>query len=69
LDFSLVANKNLSKIIPSSSLVLQPDEVRQKGLKLFHLCHSQKKRNPKPKSFFRCRHEDLPSLKKVCTAL
>jgi len=43
LDFSLVCNKNLSEILPSSSLSPGPDEVSQKSLKLFHLWrHSQK---------------------------
>jgi len=37
LDFSLVPNKNLSKILPSSGLGPWPDEVGQKGLKLLHL--------------------------------
>jgi len=48
LDFNLVSNKNLSEILPSSSLGLGPDEVGQKGLKQLYLWHhSQKKRNPK----------------------
>jgi len=37
--FSLVSNKNLSEILPSSSLGLRPDEVGQKGLKQLHLWH------------------------------
>jgi len=46
----------------SSDLGLGPDEVGQKGLKQLHLwCHS--------KFFFHCRHEDLPNLLRVWTAL
>jgi len=37
LDFSLVSNKNLSEILPSSTLAPGPDEVGQKGFKLQHL--------------------------------
>jgi len=36
-DFSLVSNKSLSKILPSSSLGPGPDEVGKRGLKVFHL--------------------------------
>jgi len=36
-DSSLVFNKNLSKILPSSTLGLGLDEVGQKGLKLLDL--------------------------------
>ena len=47
-DFSLVSKKNLSEILPSSSLDLGPDEVGQKGLKQLNLWHhSQKKNNTK----------------------
>jgi len=35
------------------------DEVGQKGLIMTSL--TTKKRNPKPKLFFNCRHEDLPT--------
>jgi len=52
-DFSLAFDKNLSEILPSSSLGLGPDEVGQKGLKQLHLRdYSQKIWNPKPKFFF-----------------
>jgi len=36
-DFSLVSNKNLSEILPSSGFSQGTDEVGQKGLKLLHL--------------------------------
>ena len=39
LDLSLVSNKNLSEMLPSSSLGLGPDEVGQNGLKQLHLQH------------------------------
>jgi len=46
-DFSLVSNKSLSKILPSSSLGPGPDEVGKRGLKVFHLWrHLQKNHNP-----------------------
>jgi len=43
LDSSLVANKNLSEMLPSSSLGVGPDEVGQKGVMLLH---SQKIQKP-----------------------
>jgi len=36
-DCSLVSNKNLSEMLPSSGMGLGPDEVGQKGLKQLHL--------------------------------
>jgi len=48
----------LSKILSSSGLGLEPDEVGQKGLKLPHL-----------KILFHCRLEGLPSLLRVQAAL
>ena len=56
-DLSLVSNKNLSEILPSSGLGL--DEVGQKGLNLLHLCHSQKNDTQNQKIFFHCRCKDL----------
>jgi len=50
-DFDLFSNKNVNKILPSSSLGLGPDEVGQKGLKQLHLWHYSQK-NPKPIFFF-----------------
>ena len=48
LDFTLVSNKNLSEILPSSGLGPGPDEVGEKHLKLLHLWrHSQKVQNQK----------------------
>ena len=45
-DFSLVSDKNLSEILPSSGLGLEPDEVSQKDLKQLNLWrHSQKTQN------------------------
>jgi len=43
LDFSLVSNKNLSEILPSSGLGLGPDEVGQKGWKRLHLWRRSQK--------------------------
>jgi len=37
LDFSLVSNETLSKILPSSGLDPGLDEMGQKGLKRLHL--------------------------------
>jgi len=37
MDFILVSNENLSKILPSSGLGPGLDKVGQKGLKLLHL--------------------------------
>jgi len=52
-DFSLVSNKNLSEILPSSGLGLGPDKVGQKDLKQLHLrCHSQKNETQNQKNFF-----------------
>ena len=34
LDFSLVSSKNLSKILPSSGLGLEPDKVGHEGLRV-----------------------------------
>jgi len=68
LDFSLVSNKNLSEILPSSGLGLGPDKVGQKDLKQPHLqCHSQKTQSQR--IFFHCRCEDLLNLLRVWTAL
>jgi len=44
-DFSLVSNKNLNEILPSSGLGLGPDEV---GLKQLHL----RRHSKKPKTIF-----------------
>jgi len=67
-DFSLISNKNLSKILPSNDSGLGPDEVGQKGLKQLHLWrHSQKPWNQK--FFFHCRHKDMPNFLRVWTAL
>jgi len=38
-DFSLLSNKDLSKLLLSSGLGLGQDEVGQKDLKLVHLRH------------------------------
>jgi len=49
LDFSLLSNKNLSEILPSSGLGSGPNEVDSKDRKLVHLWrHSQKIWKPKP---------------------
>jgi len=46
LDFTLVSNKNVSEILPSSGLGPGPDVVAKKHLKLLHLWrHSQKVQN------------------------
>jgi len=69
MDFSLVTNRNLSKILPFSSLGSVSDEVDQSGLKVLHFwCHSPKIGNPKPKIFLHCWLDDLPSLLRVWTA-
>ena len=51
LDLSLLSNKSLSNIIPSSTLGPELDEVGQRGL-VHWWHHSQKIWNPKPKNFF-----------------
>ena len=48
LDFTLVSDKNLSEILPSSGLGPGPDELGKKHLKLLHLWrHSQEVQNQK----------------------
>ena len=52
-DYSLVSNKNLSKILSSSTLGQGPYEVGQKGLKILYSGHhSQKSLKPKTKICF-----------------
>jgi len=49
-DYSLISNKNFSKILPSNSLDPGPGEVGQGGQKVLDLwCHSQKIRTPTKK--------------------
>jgi len=53
LDYSLVSNKNFSKILPSNGLGPGPGEVGQGGLKVLHVWrHSQKTCTAHPKNFF-----------------
>jgi len=69
-DSSLVSNQNYSEIFPSNGWALDQVTWAKMTIKLPRLwCHSQKTWNPKPKFFFHCRLEDLPSLLKVRTAL
>jgi len=70
LDFSLVSNKSLSEILPSSSLGLGTNEVGQKGLKnsTYDVTH-KKLQTQDQKCYFHCRCEDLPNLLRVWTAL
>jgi len=69
-DSSLVSNIKTSVKYFHLAVGLRSDTSHQKWPKTSHLRrHSQKKWNPKPKIFFHCRLEDLPSLLRVWTAL
>jgi len=67
-DFSLVSNKNLNKIFPSSGLGSGPGSTSQKGVTLPHLWHHPQK-NESQKIFLHCKLEDSPSLLRVWIAL
>jgi len=52
-DFSLVSNKNFSKILPSNGLGQGQGKVGQGGQKVLHFWHhSQRIRTPQPNNFF-----------------
>ena len=51
-DFSLVSNKNISKILPSGGLGPGPGEVGQNSLKVLHLWRHWQNLKPKTKNFF-----------------
>jgi len=59
LDFSLVSNKNLTKVLTSSTLGSGPDEVGQKASEYSPYNVTYKKKISKPKNVFSLRTRRL----------